>query len=147
MGQTRISTDFLLYTYLAANTALMAALDATTNKLYGGQLGVPPGVGEPKNFIVFANDGGPGHPDIPMVTERFIFHCYGANLSSLETVYGKLHDALQRKGMSRHTIATTTQVIRRADRLYGPHSIPEPELGWPRKVVGFSIVFCEWALA
>ena len=141
---TRIDGDLLMYKYLTSVTALMTAV---TNRIYGPPLGVPAGITEPKTFIKFACDGGPGHPDIPMASERFIFHCYGATQSEAQGVFRALFDALHRVGRQAVTTSTgVTALLRRADLESGPTDLPELELGWPRVVAFFRVIYGERVL-
>ena len=141
---TRLDSDSIMYGYLTSVTALMTA---TGNRIYGPPLGVPAGITEPKTFIKFSCDGGPGHPDIPMSSERFSFSCYGSKQSEAQSVFRALFDALHRVGRQEVTISVgVTALLRRADLESGPMDLPEPELGWPRVVCAFRVVFMERAL-
>ena len=140
----RTDSTLLLHTLLSADATLLAALDATTERIYGGMLGVPSDVKEPKNFVVFANMGGPGHIYIPMAEERFDFHCYGADIEAVQTVFRTLHDALHRLTNSSHTIDSKRVLVRRADLVTGPRDLPEPEINFPRIVSVFRMIFAEY---
>jgi len=144
MTATRIDGDKLVYTYLTSVTALMAALDATTQKIYGPPLGIPVGISEPKDFISFAGDGGMGNRDIPMADEVFVFYCYGATQTSARGVSAYLADALHRLERQLVTVGSHTELIVWGEMIGGPANMPEPELAWPRVVCRYRVVYGEW---
>jgi len=143
MTATRIDGVKLVYTYLVSVTALMAALDATTQKLYGPPRGRPSGISEPKDFIVFSGDGGMGNPYIPMADEVFVFDCYGATQTSARGVSAYLADALNRADHKRVTVGSSTELMVWGELIGGPFDLPEPELGWPRVVCRYRVVYGE----
>jgi len=138
---TLIDGARLLYLYLTGTAAL---LTATSSRIYGPPLGIPAGITAPCAFLNFADDGGRGNPDIPMSAERFTFHCYGATQSEARGVFAALHDALQRAGNQRVTLAAgSVGLLRRADLEAGPGDLPDLGVNWPRVVCAFRVTFCE----
>lgn len=138
---TRVDGSLLMHTYLKSVSALMTA---TSNRVYGPPLGVPPGISAPCKFVRFANDGGPGHPDLPMASERFTFNCYGSTQIEAMEVARILVDALNRLGRTEVTIsAGVKNLIRRVDLEMSPADLPEPETKWPRVVCAFRVVYGE----
>lgn len=138
---TLVDHDQTLYSYLASCTALMAAI---SNRLYGGSLQLPAGVTQAQKLLLFACDGGPGDPDIPMKVNRFQFYCYGATPAEARMVFRELFDALHRKGRTDVTITTGVKhLLSWGELVSGPNDFAEPELNFPRVVCAFNVRFGE----
>ena len=138
---TRIDGLNLLYTYLTGITALTTETDS---RIYGTGGGIPPGISEPLKMITIASDGGPGDPDIPMAMQRFTFSCYGPTLEDAHSVFTVLFDALHRLGRHEVTISgSDVGLLQWAELEMGPADVPEPELGWPRVVCAYRVIFYE----
>jgi hypothetical protein len=139
----RLDGNKVMYKLLTAASALMTECG---NRVYGPPLGIPTGMTAPDKAVIFENDGGPGHPKIPMADERFAFYCYGASQPEAAAVFDTLFDALHRKGYTRLTYATgVTAVVRRIELEMGPSDMPDPGTNWPRVVAAFRMVYKEAA--
>lgn len=141
---TRLNGNRVLYKLLASSTAVMAEC---SNRVYGPPLGIPPGMSAPGKAIVFGNDGGPAHPDVPMASERFTMYCYGAEQPEAISVFRAAFDFLSRKGNATVTYDTgVSALVRRIDLEMGPSDLPDPGNGWPRVVCAWRMVYAEAAL-
>lgn len=140
----RLDGNKLLYKLLSGTGALMTEC---TNRVYGPPLGIPTGMTAPEKAVVFENDGGPGHPDIPMASERFTMYCYGADQVEAGSVFRTVFDALQRKGFTQVAYATgVTALVRRIDLEMGPADMPDPGTNWPRVVCAWRMLYGETAV-
>ncbi len=140
---TTIDTTALMLTFLAADTALMAAV---SNRIDGPPVGIPEGASEPVPALRITGSGGAGDPDVPVTSERFQADCYGATQEGAMTVYRTLNDALHRAQGRTVTVGAATWRLIFAEREAGPDHLPEPELGWPRVVCAYRVTMAEWAI-
>lgn len=141
---TRLDGNQVLYKLLTAQTALMTEC---SNRVYGPPLGIPPGMTAPAKAVIFENNGGPAHPDIPMASERFTFYCYGASQPEAVAVFAALHDALNRRGYTAVAYsAGVTALVRRCRLVMGPSDLPDPGTNWPRVVSAFQMTYKETTL-
>lgn len=140
---TRLNGNRILYKILSGSTTLMTEC---SNRVYGPPLGIPPGMSAPAKALVFANEGAPGHPDIPMASERFMMYCYGAEQPEAINVFRTVFDLLHRKGTTVVTYDTgVTVLVRRIDLEMGPVDLPDPGNNWPRVVCAWRMVYSEKA--
>lgn len=140
---TRLDGNKVMYKLVTAASALMTECG---NRVYGPPLGIPTGMTAPAKAVIFENDGGPGHPDIPMADERFTFYCYGASQPEAGAVFATLADALHRKGYTQLTLsAGVTAVVRRVELAMGPSDLPDPGTNWPRVVSAWRMIYREAA--
>lgn len=141
---TRLDGNKILYKLLSGTSALMTEC---SNRVYGPPLGIPPGMSAPAKAVIFENDGGPAHQDIPMASERFMFYCYGASQPEAGAVFAALHDALNRRGYTSVSYASgVTALVRRCRLVMGPSDLPDPGTNWPRVVCAFQMTYKEAAL-
>lgn len=141
---TTLDANLMLYKYLTAGATLMATV---SNRLYGSP-DIPPGITAPCKFLLFFGDGGPGHPDVQMSTQRWSFHAYGEDQVEAQQVYRDLHDRLQRAWNQRVTLAAgSVALLRTANRALGPLDLPEPITNWPRVIAAYEVTFCETAFS
>jgi hypothetical protein len=140
-----IDTTTLLLTFLAADTALMAAV---SNRLDGPPAGPPEGLSEPLPALRITGSGGPGHESLPITAERFQADCYGATQEGAMTVYRALNDALHRAAGRTVTIGGAKWRLIFAERESGPAHLPDTfgDLNWPRVVCAYRVTMCEWAI-
>jgi len=136
-GPTLIDHNATMFAYLSGCTDLMTAI---ASRLYGPPIGIPTGMTAPRACLLFSCDGGPGDPDVPMVTKRFVFYCYGTTQAEAQTVFRHLFDALHRKTRTDVTIsAGVKHLLSWGELETGPTDLPEPELGWPRVIATFRV--------
>jgi hypothetical protein len=142
---TLLDGNLLLYKYLTSVNALMTEV---SNRLYGPPASIPSGITAACKFLLFTGDGGAGNPDVPMTSQRYTVHCYGATQTEAQSVYRTLADALNRAQDKRVTLATgSIGLLRFAVKESGPYDLPEPETEWPRVISTFRVHFCEWTFA
>ena len=141
---TRLDGNKVMYKMLTAISALMTECG---NQVYGPPLGIPTGMSAPAKAVVFENDGGPGHPDIPMANERFTMYCYGGDMVEASSVFRTVFDALHRKGFTQVAYATgVTALVRRIELDMGPVDMPDPGNNWPRVVSAWRMLYKEAAV-
>jgi hypothetical protein len=138
---SRQSGNVVVMKYLATCTTLMTAV---SNRIYGGSLDTPHGITAACKYIAFANNGGPGHPNVPMADERFTFHCFGTTQQEAHATFQSLFDATHRQGNKRVTLsAGHVALIRRFELESGPTDLPDAGTGWPRVVCAYRVAYYE----
>lgn len=137
--QLEVDSAELVHVFLSADTGLTAQI---STRLYGD-----PGL--PQNFtiakaVMFLEDGGPSHPDIPMAGTRFAFYCYGPTAQDARTVYRALFNALTRASRTNKTLTGgIVGRLQKATREGGPSSRTDPGTGWKYVWCAFRILYCE----
>ena len=95
--------------------------------------------------VVVSCNGGMDRLDVPLPSERFEFHCYGATTQQARTVADKVHDILHGANRVDVTVTEGTASLAVAQRMLGPYYVREPDTEWPRMVSVYQITFSRWA--